>query len=214
MSTRYGISVIPQPTFTAQVHRVRQTLCNQYGCWAAEMHPVHLPLIDYFPCPDESVKALDSSLERMAGEFSHNGTENVLSHWTVVAPPGGSGDIYLEFGARDDITSDGSRSLSQLRDGGIEVLEQANVPVDRGNYPFRIALMQHANLPLRVFESAVGFAQEVAAGLELPTSAFPWQLVLIRFESPAAGDDWNGGGWANDLSWRIINSYTLSSIRN
>ena len=49
MSTRYSISLLPDPDFTARAYRARQLICGQYACWAAEMQMLHMPLSDYFP---------------------------------------------------------------------------------------------------------------------------------------------------------------------
>ncbi len=220
MSIRYGISVIPQPSFTAGVHRARQTLCNQYGCWAAEMHPVHLPLIDYFPCPGEMVQSVDAGVERVAGE-----SPRITLHGPGVAAESDAGNIFLDFGEGLDPTSQAGRDvngLRKLRNAVIQTLERV-YGLSRylephrermsESYPLRIALMQHANLPPRVFESAVTFAQEVVGSVvdsrELEGGTRHWQLVLIRFESDAAGDDWNAGGWAADLRWQIVSSYPV-----
>ena len=214
MSIRYGISVILQPPFTAQIHRVRQTLCNQYGTWAAEMHPVHLPLIDYFSCPEEMVQSVDAGLERVARESRGI----ILYHRPVVAAPDDAGNIFLDFAGEVHPASRAATTvneLRQLRDAIIEILGRVYglapyLEPHREDYSLRIALMQHANLPPQVFESAITFAREVFGHLEMPERANPWQLVIIRFESDAAGDDWNKGGWAADLSWQIINSHRLT----
>ena len=221
MSVRYGISVIPQPSITAGIHRARQTLCNQYATWAAEMHPVHLPLIDYFPCPDEMVESVDAGVERVAGESPRI----TLHRPKVVAAPDDPGNIFLDFAGADP-AGKAVDELRQLRDAVIETLGQVyglapylelHREVGREDYPLRIALMQHANLPPRVFESAVTFAQEVVSSVvssvESDGRTPLWQLVLIRFESDAAGDDWNAGGWAADLRWQIVSSYPFTGRR-
>ena len=217
MSVRYGISAIPQPSFTAGIHRARQTLCNQYGTWAAEMHTVHLPLIDYFPCPDELVESVDAGLERVAKESPRI----TLHRPGVVAAPGHPGNIFLEFAGADPISTAGRPvdEPRQLREAVFESLRQVDglAPYlephrDKGreDCPLRIGLMLHGNLPPRVFESAVTFAQEVVASLIVDQSVEIWQLVLIRFESDAAGEDWSAGGWAADLRWQIVSSYPFT----
>jgi hypothetical protein len=69
--------------------------------------------------------------------------------------------------------------------------------------------MLYAKLPEGVFSDAVEFARTVAADLEVPSSARGWRLMLLRFESDAAGDDWNGGRWAADLRWELLSSHPL-----
>ena len=69
--------------------------------------------------------------------------------------------------------------------------------------------MQHAELPPTVFDSAVVFAGAVVRDLEIPNETPAWQLVLLRFESDAAGEDWSHGGWAADLRWNLLASYPI-----
>jgi hypothetical protein len=69
--------------------------------------------------------------------------------------------------------------------------------------------MQFADLSDAVFASAGVFANAVLQDLNVPTSTRAWQLLLVRFESDAAGDDWQDGGWKADLRWRILHSYPL-----
>ncbi len=77
------------------------------------------------------------------------------------------------------------------------------------NYHPRISLMQHAELPPTVFESAVVFAGAVINDLDIPNETRAWQLVLLRFESDAAGEDWSHGGWAADLRWNLLASFPI-----
>ena len=77
-------------------------------------------------------------------------------------------------------------------------------------YPLtHISLMQHAELPPMVFDSAVVFAGEVVRDLAISNETRAWQLVLLRFESDAAGEDWSQGGWAADLRWNLLTSYPI-----
>ncbi len=69
--------------------------------------------------------------------------------------------------------------------------------------------MQHARLSQSVFDSAVEFSRQVVRDLEVPDVTRAWQLVLVRFQSEAAGDDWDQGRWAADLSWESLASYPL-----
>ena len=203
------------------------------------MHMVHLPLIEYFSCPDDLVQALETGMEGVAraardsfrDSFREPGPEDgiALAHRGVAAAPGDSGNIFLDFMAEETSRrSDGDtvRTINQLRDAVVEALapvygsasnpDMERMQIDRRNHPFRIALMLHANLPSPVFASALAFAQSAVADLEVPEASTAWQLVLIRFESDAVGADWadwNRGLWAADLRWQVINSYPLSPIR-
>lgn len=223
MSIRYGISVIPQPSFTAGIHRVRQITCNQYASWAAEMHMVHLPLIEYFGCPEDSVPAVDAGLEKTVQEFNRDDRVVWLTRQKVVAAAGQTGNMFLEIadagnhlpGSSDPGDSHqraNSKTINQLWDAVIQVVAQVNgtaflQPHERDNGPLRFHIMQHATLPPRVFASAAAFAEGALEGLDLAQDTYPVELVFTRFESDAAGDDWSAGGWAADLRWQIVNTY-------
>ena len=97
MSVRYGISLILEPSFTAGLHRARQVICSQYGCWAAEMHAVHLPLTGYFPCPEAVAPSVVAGLERVAAEFCSRSSLIFLARRGLAAAAGDRGSIYLEF---------------------------------------------------------------------------------------------------------------------
>jgi hypothetical protein len=69
--------------------------------------------------------------------------------------------------------------------------------------------MEYANLPPIVMADATEFAKGVAKDVGVPVVARAWRLVLLRYHSEAAGDDWSHGSWANDVSWEYLSSYTL-----
>ncbi len=96
----------------------------------------------------------------------------------------------------------------------IELLEQTEGALPHlrfagENYIPHITLMQQADLPPAVFDSAVDYAKAVLKDLDVPHGSNAWQMVLVRFESDAAGDDWDDGRWAVDLRWQLIDSYPL-----
>ena len=219
MSIRYGISLIPEPRFTARVYRARQLICGQYASWAAEMHMVHLPLLSYFQCPENQVESLDSALATVAADWLAQGGIP-LAHGGVgdeYNATGATGDIFLDFDAAKSASQSGENTIHPLMEAVVgKLIESGSVPalemspeLESENYPYRIALMQHANLPPAVFDSAVAFAQAVVNDLEVPANTTAWQLALIRFESDAAGEDWSGGRWAADLRWQLVNNHLL-----
>ena len=212
MSVRYGISLIPEPRFTARVYRARQLICGQYASWAAEMHMVHLPLLSYFQCPETQVESLDSALATVAADWQAQGGIP-LTHSGVDTAHSAAGDIFLDFAAgqigEDAIHPLMEAVVNKLIESGLDPILKTPRALDFGNYLYRIALMQHANLPPAVFASAVAFAQTVVNDLEVPANTTAWQLALIRFESDAAGEDWSGGRWAADLRWQLVNSHPL-----
>lgn len=217
MSIRYGISVIPEPRFTARAYRARQLVCGQYASWAAEMHPIHLPLIDYFPCPEELAPSVDAGLEEVAREFVRHNWSAPLSMSGAFAE---DDHIFLDFGRERPALRYTHRQVYELRKNVIQMLRQLDgltldPEPDLENWLIRIALMQHANLSPRVFQTALTFAQGIIRDLLVPGFATAWQLVLIRFESNAAGDaaDWRAGKWAADLRWQLVSSYPLRNER-
>jgi len=221
VSTRYSIVLIPEPSFTARAYRARQLICGQYACWAAEMHMVHLALTDYFPCPEDRVAALSAGLDTVAQQNRNRYERLTLFHKGVTTSADLPGHIYLDFtvgpytrqsspqwnvlALRNDVMA----MLGQVH--GADPAPQTTQAPQSSNEDFqpKIYLMQHARLPETVFESAVDFAREVAHQLEIPDNTHAWRLMLVRFQSAAAGDDWSNGRWATDLSWNIVSAHPV-----
>lgn len=212
MSIRYGISVIPEARFTARVYQARQIICGQYACWAAEMHPVHLPLVDYFACPEDKVAAVSAGLQAAVQDFVRYHRRAPLPAWELAAA---AGQIYLDFAVKETYRPPAQWPVNLLRQAAIEQLQRiGGLPplpeIDPDNPPLRLPLLQYANLPEPVFTAAADFAQGVLRELLLPYYTRLGQLTLLRFQSDAAGDDWSNGGWAADLRFQIIDTYSLS----
>ena len=208
MSIKYGISLILEPSFTAGLHRARQVICSQYGCWAAEMHSVHMPLTGYFPCPDAEVQAVDAGLVKVAEEFRSKNSQILLARQGVVVEAGDRGSVHLEFG-----NAGNPPAIGQLRSQLASVLRQANLEGVEEVGALRFSLLQYTGLSPQVFESAARFAEGVVNGLELASDVGLSELAFFRYESTAAGEDWSKGAWASDLSWQIINAYPLTEAR-
>ncbi|MDE2844148.1 MAG: hypothetical protein OXN21_12320 [Chloroflexota bacterium] len=209
MSVRYGISLILEPAFTAGLHRARQVICSQYGCWAAEMHSVHVPLTDYFACPEQEAPSLGVILGKIAEEFRGEGQEAFLTRQSTVAETEDKGSVYLAFADGTGPASEGG-PVGMLRADIAEALSRLNLMVGGEAPALRFALLQHSGLPAEVFRSAARFAEGVVDGLELPGKVAAAELALFRFESAAADEEWSEGSWASDLTWRICNSYELT----
>ena len=208
MSTRYGISLTLEPAFSAGLHRARQVICSQYGCWAAEMHSVHLPLTGYFPCHEQEAPALAVILEKIVEEFRLEHRNAILVREGTVAEPESGGSVFLAFSDESGPSGD-SRSVSQLQADIADALGRMNLMVGGELLPLRFALLQHSGLPAQVFRSASRFAEGVVNGLHLPDSVALSELTLFRYVSAAASEDWDDGSWAADLSWQIISTYPL-----
>ena len=230
MSTRYGVSLTLEPAVTAQLHRARQVICSQYGCWAAEMHSVHLPLFSYFACSEATAPSLNEGLSVVASDFRAHALGAYLSREGIAVEEEGLGSIFLEFaptsssipGAAGDLpvatTEDAPAqhdSLGQLIYDVGQLLQRQGIHLEPEPTP-RFGLLQHAGLPPHVLRSAHRLAGGLITGLELPAHSLLWELVLIRFQSDAAeaqanGPGWQGGGWANDLRWQFIGCHPLNA---
>lgn len=214
MSVRYSIALIPEPSFTARVYRARQILCGQYASWAAEMHMLHLALTGFFECPDSGVESLSAGLARIAEEIHRRVPRFPLLHRGVSTLPDTVGNIHLDFTVSANPMVRSQRELNILRQEVIGLLEQTEgVVLDlssaRENFHPHINLIEYANLPPAVFNTAVEFARAVLRDLQVPHETRTWQLVLLRFQSEAAGDNWDNGGWAADLRWQLLDTYPL-----
>jgi 2'-5' RNA ligase len=208
LSVRYNIALIPEPSFTARVYRARQLICGQYATWAAEMHMLHLTLAGFFQCPEDAVATVSDGLIRLAQEAVQAGGVP-LAHKGVATYPEVIGNIFLDFSPSGVETG-----INRLHGNVIDLLQRTpgvtpEMRFTGPNYRPHISLMQYANLTQSVFDSAVDFAREMVRDLKVPDVTRAWQLVLTRFRSEAAGDDWDHGRWAADLSWQSMASYPL-----
>jgi 2'-5' RNA ligase len=214
MSIRYSVALIPDPSFTAKVYRARQIICGQYACWAAEMHMLHMTVADFFQCSDGAIETLSTGLAGIAEQSRRRELRFPLVNRGVDTFPDVVGDIFLDFTVPQNPKEKGVRELNVLHQNVIGLLERGegvvpDLPFAKEDYRPHIMLMQHARLSPRVFESAVEFARGVVRELQVPNSARAWRLVLVRFESDAAGEDWDSGRWASDLRWQVLDSYPL-----
>ena len=209
MSVKYGVLLVPEPSFTARAYRARQLICGQYGAWAAEMQMVHLPVSGFFQCADSAVTALEAGLAELAAQSRRDMPQFSMPHRGVASNTNNQGSVFLDFA-----TQGGPGSIDVLRDSVVGFLGQApgvvhDPQADGPNYRPHLPLLQFARLPEGVFSDAVEFAEAVVADLGVPATAKAWRLHLLRFHSDAAGDDWNGGGWAADLRWEPLSSNPL-----
>ena len=200
MSTRYGIDLVLQPSFTAKVYQCRQILCGQYSSWAAEMQMLRMALTPFFPCADDRLPMLTALIEEIARETS---TEKpyTLSRTGIVAENTMNG-VVIDFQAPPQ--------LFELQRKVIEAA-QGNSPglhVPEAFKP-RIALLEYGSFPEAILPDAADFAAGVASGVGMTEMTLPWRLLLTRYNSEAAGDDWSGGRWAADLSWQQLYSHPL-----
>ena len=206
MPVRYGIELVFEPEFTARVYRARQLVCGQFGCWAAEMHLLRMTLAPYFPCPDGPLAALGEELAGIAAASRRFSPAFAAVRGAVAAAPE-TGSVFLEF-------ADGNEALLALQAAAASAAAQAAAgdaepPPAAAEFRPRIALLEYGGLPAPILADAAEFAGAVAADLCLPPLTRAWRLLLVRYESAAAGEDWGGGSWAADVSWRQLQSWPL-----
>ncbi len=209
MTTRYGIGLALEPVFTLRAYRARQLICGQYASWAAEMNTVYVALAGFFQCTESAVTNLEAGLNSIALLSKQDSPQFSMSHRGVAIFPGVAGHVFLDFNE-----AGAPSGLGRLHDAVANLLEETpgvtQHPVTgREEYRLRLPLMQYAQLPPAVFDDAVEFARATVADLQVPADTRAWRLLLLRFQSDAAGDDWSGGAWALDLRWELLSSYPL-----
>lgn len=200
MSIRYGIDLVLEPSFTAKVYKTRQIVCGQYSAWAAEMQMLRMRLTPYFPCPDNRFAALASQVSSIADGTAAEEPQS-LTRAGIVADPSING-VVMQFTA--------PAALLELQAKLLGVVRERSPGADEAE-PFKpeIILLEYGSFPESILADAVEFASEVASGLEVPEETTPWRLLLTRYVSNAAGDDWSHGRWAADLSWQQLHSHAL-----
>ena len=216
MSTRLGIELVMEPAFTARAYRARQIVCGQYASWAAEMHMLRLSLVGYFQCSDTVVDLLAHGAGRLAEESRQRSPRFSINCRGVSNGRNGSGDggetgernnVYLDFKQTDP-----NHPLTTLHRAAMTMVQElpgAVPPPEHVEFHPKINLMEYAGLPPAVMADASDFAKGVAIDMGVPPVARAWRLVLLRYHSEAAGDDWSHGGWASDLRWEHLSSYVL-----
>ena len=206
MSIRFGVLLIPSPSFTARVYRARQLICGQYGSWAAEMHMLHLTVAGFFQCSEAALAEVEAGLQ-IAAEESRQREPRFSLHQQGVT--GASGNIFLDLSGPQR-----PEALHKLHGDVVDIVRRVSGAVlemehVEGGYWPHVTMMQYAKLPSAVMADALEFAQGVVDDLAVPESTNAWRLLLVRFQSQAAEEDWSEGRWAPDLSWDIISGYPL-----
>ncbi|MBC8280998.1 MAG: hypothetical protein H8E48_09455 [Chloroflexi bacterium] len=215
MSTRLGIELAVEPAFTARAYRTRNIVCGQYGSWAAEMHMLRMSVVSYFQCSDTNLDLLAHGVGRLAEDSRKRSPRFSINCLGVASGRNGHGEgvngennnVYLDFQQ-----TDANHPLATLHREATSMLDElpgAGLPEGHGPFHPRINLMEYANLPPTVMADAAEFAKGVAIDVGVPVVARAWRLVLLRYHSEAAGDDWSHGSWANDVSWEHLSSYVL-----
>lgn len=200
MSVRYGIDLALQPSFTAKLYLTRQIVCGQYSSWNATRQMLRMPLTPYFPCPDDRLRSLEAQVESIARETADE--DSYMLSRRILAADISTGTVVMEFEAPEP--------LFELQRKAMEAARRYS-PGLHLSKPFRpcIALLEYGSLPEELLLDAARFADGVASGVDMTEMALPWRLVLTRYTSEAAGNDWSNGRWAADLSWEQLHSHRI-----
>ena len=209
VSIRYAVLLVPEPAFTSRAYRARQIICGQYGSWAAEMLMVHLMLSRFFPCHDDHLPVLSAGLAAIASDSREAAPGFPMSHHNVASLGEVPGTIFLDFTPQEP--DHPLLTLHTNVDGLVNSVADGPDDAASAGTGTRIylPLMQYADLPETIFADAVEFAGAVVENLATPAGANAWRLMLARFQSQSAGDFWDQGGWANDVSWKLLASFPL-----
>ena len=213
MSTRMGIELVVEPAFTARAYRTRNIVCGQYGSWAAEMHMLRMSVVSYFECAESVLDHLAHGAGRLAEECRQRSPRFSINCRGVADGRGGDGGN----GERNGISlalqpTDPKHPRPILHRDALKMLDElpgATPPPEQDEFHPKINLMEYAGLPLPVMADAAEFARGVAIDVGVPSVARAWRLVLLRYHSDAAGDDWSHGRWAPDIRGEHLSSYGL-----
>ena len=170
---------------------------------------VHIMLAGFFPCDDGQIESLDLGLGKLAAGSRRDSSPISLIHRSVDTTTDMPGTIFLDFGPLqedDPLKILHGQVIDLVRDisGTGDVLHPS-----ADEFRPRLPLMQFANLPPGVFSDAEEFARGVVEDMGLPESSSAWRLMLARFHSQAAGEHWEPGSWAADISWELLSSHPL-----
>ena len=204
MSIRYGIEMVFRPEFNSGVYRVRQLVCGQYGCWAAEMHMLRMSLVPYFECPEEGLTELDREISQ-AVESSRSRHPRMLLPRSGISTDDASGSVFLDL-------SDPDGALAVLRQMVVDAVGRVagtKIPGFAMDFRPRVALLEYGDLDPAILADAAEYAEGAATSVDLTMMGTAWRLLIVRYSSEAAGDDWSNGRWANDVSWKQLYSYPL-----
>ena len=204
MSTRYGIELVFSPSFNSAVYRVRQLVCGQYGCWAAEMHMLRMSLLPYFECPEEGLTELAREIS-LAAESSRSRHPRMLLPRSGISTDESSGSVFLDFGDPDGTLA----NLYQMSVGAAGRVSGTKIPGFAAEFAPRVALLEYGDLEPSILADAAEYAAGAATSVDLTMTGNAWRLLIVRYSSEAAGEDWSNGRWANDVSWKQLYSYPL-----
>ena len=170
---------------------------------------IHIMLGGFFPWADDGIEALVLGLGNLASESRRHSSPITMDRSDVVVAPDFLGTIFLEFGHPQV-----EDPLARLYGNVIDLIKghpgpQPTHQPTAGDFRPRLPLMQFANLPSSVLSHAEEFAKGVVEDIGVPGATSAWRLMLARFHSQAAGEGWEPGSWATDISWELLSSHAL-----
>ena len=93
MAVRYSFILIPDPSFLRLIHTSRQILCNQFGCWTAEMFMIHVPLINFFQSTPEEIESDKGLINQIVSDVSNKNL--VLVPTGITKQTAETSDLYI-----------------------------------------------------------------------------------------------------------------------
>ncbi len=200
MAVRYSFILIPDPSFLRLIHTSRQILCNQFGCWTAEMFMIHVPLINFFKSESIEVSMNDKTVQGIVNDCK-------IDNWTLIPscitnPANTSLDLYIDCltpNQANPFINIKQRLMTELK------IDSLGTSSDR----LRIPLLENFDGNPTVWEEAITMAKDLFDNFGLNTPFDVRSLNLVKYESKSASDQWEREKWCSDISWDILESFKL-----
>jgi hypothetical protein len=198
MAIRYSFILIPDPAFLRVIHTARQILCNQFGCWTAEMFMLHMPLIQYFE--EQSVINIERSDVIINALNNYSNFEWEMAPQEITISDGPPYDLKIKC---KDIVGGPFNSLRT------DLAQQFNLKGINPEYSPCIQLLENFETNTNIIEEAYEMAKDLFDNFGLDTPFALKTLQLVKYESKLAGENWEQKHWSSDISWDILDSFRL-----
>ena len=107
------------------------------------------------------------------------------------------------------------RAIARLRSQVAATLAQHNLEAPaEGDQPPLSRCSSAPTCPPRCSTARCGLPRASSTAWAWQSRGRVFDLALFRYESDAAGEDWDGGGWTVDLRWEVAGSFPLFDARD
>ena len=200
MAVRYSFILIPDPSFLRLIHTSRQILCNQFGCWTAEMFMIHVPLINFFQSTPEEIESNKGLINQIVNDVTNKNL--VLVPTGITKQTAETSDLYINC-----TYPNGDSPFEGIRDRLIEELKIEHF--DNKERVLQIPLLENFQGSNTVFEEALEMATDLFDNFGLDTPFDVKSLNLVKYHSRTASEEWEREKWCSDISWDILESFKL-----